>query len=95
MSTPSDNGTPEHAATAQRFWKPARRGRWTALAIVLFSAAAVLSVLRAWQLPPFAAREPSTDLEHTFIRVAEDGQRGTSEPGISTRPTPFNSLELT
>lgn len=50
-------------------WRPPRKSRTTIAAIVLIALAAILAILYAWQLPPFAGLAEKTDNAYVRGRV--------------------------
>jgi len=47
-------------------WRPPTKNRWTIAAIIILVLLAVLAILYAWQLPPFAGWSQSTD--NAYVR---------------------------
>jgi multidrug resistance efflux pump len=62
-ATPMEVGAPE---VAHRGWRPPAKGPATVLAIIAIGIAAVLAILYAWQLPPFAGWSQETD--NAYVR---------------------------
>ncbi|MEC4591041.1 MULTISPECIES: HlyD family secretion protein [Nitrospirillum] len=54
------------APDTHHYWHPPRRGRLTALAILVVAVGAILALLAAWRLPPFAGTVEAT--ENAYIR---------------------------
>ncbi|WP_040848284.1 biotin/lipoyl-binding protein, partial [Nitrospirillum viridazoti] len=54
------------APDTHHYWHPPRRGRLTALAILVVAVGAILALLAAWRLPPFIGTVETT--ENAYIR---------------------------
>lgn len=61
MSAPAPAVNVPAAQPAQGVWRPPRMRAWMIVLIVLLAAAAVLAILNAWNLPPFAGGRERTD----------------------------------
>lgn len=61
---PADAATPDPLAA--RGWRPSEKNQATIIAIVLLAIAAILVILYAWRLPPFAGLPEKTD--NAYVR---------------------------
>ena len=67
MSTPPDGDSKtQPEATAPKYWSPARRSWLATATLVLLGLAAIIAILRAWQLPPFQTTAQST--QNAYVR---------------------------
>ena len=66
---PASASDPQVSGTAPQGWRPPQKSQVTVLAIIAIALFAVLSLLYAWRLPPFAGLTEATDNAYVRGRV--------------------------
>lgn len=69
VSPPTEPADPQVAATPPQGWQPPAKSRMTVVAILAIAVLAIVAVLYAWRLPPFAGLTESTDNAYVRGRV--------------------------